>query len=219
MSRAKLLVAACFVVFGMTALAASTASAGNWDVNGTPLTSGSVALASTALVLNAGILEIEATGEAITVKCEAHELLINEGKLEGPDNISAKDVTFHGCKTTGTSAAHCTVPDLILSVGVKGLATLDGTLSTLIKVEPATKTVFATIKFGSVTEGSCAIEGGNAVTGGIDLLIHEGFHSAVTHRVLAFSLPGGLKVASNPASLKELVGDLKLNSGLPWNFL
>jgi hypothetical protein len=174
MSRTKLLIAVCFVVLGMTPLATSTASAGNWEVNGTPLNSGSVALAPTALLLNAGELEIESTGEAIAVKCEAHELLFNEGLLTGPDGLSAKDLTFHGYKTTGPSAEYCTVQDLILTVAVKGLATLDGTLSTLIKIEPATKTVFATIKFSKVGEKECAIEGTDSVTGGFDLLIHEG---------------------------------------------
>jgi hypothetical protein len=218
MSRAKLLVVACFAVFGLVALASGSASAAEgWDVNGT-LLSGTTALASTALVLQEGVLKIEA-GETVEIKCKAHELLINEGVLKSPDGLLAKDVTFHGCETVGPSAAQCTIPDLILTVPVHGLASLEGPLNTLIKVLPQTKVTFSTIKFDNATGGACALLGVQPVTGGVDLLIHEGFDPATLHRVLAFSLTGGLKVGSSNAVLEGLEADLKLASGLRWNYL
>jgi hypothetical protein len=219
MSRTKLLIAACFAVFALVALASASASAATagWDVNGT-LLSGTVPLLSTALVLQEGVLKVEA-GETLEIKCKAHEVLFNEGLLRSPDGITAKDVTFHGCQTVGSSAEKCMIPDLILTVAVHGLASLEGPLNTLIKVLPQTKTTFATIKFGNAVGSECALLGTEAVTGGLDLLLHEGFDPATLHLALAFSLTGSLKIGSSNAVLEGLDADLRLASGLRWNYL
>jgi hypothetical protein len=211
MSKAKLLIAACFAMFVVGGIASATASAGSWDVNGKEITA-SVALASTALVLTTGKLSVPAANTEIV--CKGHELLINEGKLLPPDGILAKDLTFHECSTENTGG--CSIGPLILTVAIHGLAHLEGTLNTLILILPETKNTFASVPF---TGELCALTGTQPITGGVDLLIHEGKDPATRHLVLAFSLPGKLKVGSDEAELVGLSGDLELASKETWNFL
>jgi hypothetical protein len=86
----------------------------------------------------------------------------------------------------------------------------------LILVLPDTKNTLFTIKF----EGEiCALLGTQPVTGGLDLLIHEGSDPAARHLVLAFSLKGQLKIGSDEDELVGLSGDLELASKETWNFL
>jgi hypothetical protein len=211
MSKAKLLIAACFAMFIVGGIASATASAGEWDVNGKPITA-NVALASTALVLTTGKLAVPAANTEIV--CKGHELLINEGRLLPPDGILAKDLTFHECSTENTGG--CKIPTLTLTVALRGLAHLDGALNTLILVSPDTKNVLYTIKY----EGElCALLGTQPVTGGLDLLIHEGRDPAIRHLILGFSLVAQLKIGSDEAELAGLSLDLELASKETWNFL
>jgi hypothetical protein len=213
MSRANLLVAASFAVFALSALASATASAaGGWDVNGSLLV-GSAALASPAKVLEHGKLEIPNAG--INVECTSTELGLTEAFIVHPDELRIKSVTFKSCQAT----APCTIPgEAISTLPVHGLAELDGTLNTLIKLLPLPSKTYAVIHYEGAT---CALLGNQPITATgpvIHFLIHAGAHPRVEHLVLAFSLPG-LKIGSNEATLKGLDFDLKLASGQTWNFL
>ncbi len=217
MSRAKLVFAACFAVFAFSGLVAAQAFAGGeWDVNGEPL-HGTAALANAALVLKPGVLKID-NASPVEIECLAHEILINEGVLISPDGILAKSITFHECSVILGNPTCILGSSLITTVPIHGLAHLDegGRLNTLILILPETKTTFATIKF----EGeNCALLGVQPVTGGVHLLIDEGYLPKELHLVLAVTLKGGLKVGSSEALLTGLDADIRLQSGALWRFL
>ncbi len=217
MSKARLLLAACFTMFAFSALASATASAtgGAWMVNGTLLV-GTAALAN-GLVLSFGTL----SALGVEVQCKAHEVLINGGLIEHPDWLLAKDLTFHECGVLN-AGSNCKLPNsnnaLILTLAVHGLALLDpgAPLNTLILLLPLPSKTFAVIPF----EGEkCALLGNQPVTGDVDLLIHEGRDEKLLHLVLVLSLPGLLKVGSSEAELHGLDFDIRLASDLPWSFL
>ncbi len=211
MPKFRLIIAACLATFAVGAVASATALAGEWDVNGAKL-SGSAALAAKATVLEHGKLEVKQAETKI--ECVSAELGLSGAKLVAPDGVEATSVTFKECSTKETGG--CSVPTTIGTVPVDGLASLDGTLNTLILVLPKTKAAFATIAFSGTL---CALAGTQPVTGHVDILIHEGRDPRVVHLGLVFSLPGGLKVGSDEASLEGLKGDLELESKQTWNFL
>jgi hypothetical protein len=189
---------------------AATASAGEWDVNGAKLV-GTKALASPAKVLAHGKLEV--VGAGISIECVATELGINGGELVAPDEVRAKDLTFKECGVT----APCTLAsNVILTLALHGLAELDGTLGTLIKVLPLPSKTFAVLHFEGAT---CALLGSQPVTGTADLLAPSGKDPSVLQLVNAFSLPGSLKVGSSEGTLEGLSVDLQLASKETWNFL
>jgi hypothetical protein len=67
-SRSKIAIATLFVAFVLSAVAASSASAQGWFINGTKLT-GSAAIATTAKVKKPWLLEIIEGVPSIVVKC------------------------------------------------------------------------------------------------------------------------------------------------------
>ncbi len=213
MSRAKLIATTCFAVFALGALMATTASAGEWDVGGTKLV-GSAAIQSPAKVLQKGELKV-ATGELV-IKCESTELGIENGEIVAPDEVRAKSLTFKECKVTKGSPPCSLEEETIKTLALHGLAELDGSLGTLIKVLPLPSKTFAALHFLGAT---CALLGIQAVTGTADLLAPSGKDPAVLQSVNAFSLKGGLKVGSSEAELVGLSGDVQLASTKTWNFL
>ena len=213
MSRARLLLMACFGVFAIGAVASTVASAA-WDVGGTLLV-GSAALASPALVLSHGKLSVESAG-TIDIECTSTELGLTEAVIVHPDELRMQSVTFKECGAT----APCSIGNskTISTLALHGLAELDGTLNTLIKLLSLPSKTFAVVKF----EGeSCALLGTQPVTetgANADILIDGGPDNGVSHLALAFSLTG-LKVGSSRAVLEGLDFDLKLTSGKEWRFL
>jgi streptogrisin C len=182
---------------------------GQWDVNGTKLV-GYAPFLNSALVLSHG--ELVAAG--VKVVCTGSTVGILFGELAQPDEVRAKDLTFTNCTASGESCSLAN--ETILTSALRGLAQLDGTLNTLTLILPQTKTVLATIKFNGVT---CALEGVQAITGRVDVLIDGGADPAVLHLILAFSLTGGLKLGSSEATLSGFGAHLRLQSGQTWNFL
>ncbi len=220
MSRAKLLFAASIAVLAFSAMASATASAATgWDVNGTLLV-GTAALANTALVLAFGKLE----SAGVEVQCQGHEIEISEGFIRHPDELLAKDLTFHKCKVLNPATSECKLSnETILTSALHGLAELDtkgSTLNTLILILPLPSKTFAVLTF----EGEkCALAGNQPITANknpaIDLLIHEGGISLLLHLVLAFSLPESLRLGSSEAKLGGLDFDIKLANDQTWAFL
>jgi hypothetical protein len=211
MFRVKLLVAACFAVFAVGAIASATASA-DWMVAGTNLV-GSQGL-SNASVLKEGELVV---GAVTTIKCKASEVVVTGGSIIAPDKILASSLTFNECK--GTNAPCNTISgEKISTVPIHGVAKLDGTLNTYITVLPETKTIFATIGF---TNAECPliVGGGAPVTGSASILAHEGSDERPSHQALAFTLTNALKVGSTNAEIKGVTFDIKLTSGSNWSFL
>jgi hypothetical protein len=210
MSRAKLIVTACFAIFALGALTAATASAGEWDVGGSKLV-GSEPIKSPAKVLAHGKLVVDAAG--VTVECTSKELGIEGGEIVAPEEVRAKSLEFKEC----TTSEPCKLQEEnIKTLALHGKAELDGTLGTLVKVLPLPSKTFAVIHFLGET---CALLGFQPVTGTADLLAPSGRDPAVLQLVNAFSLPGSLKVGSNEALLSGLSGDIQLVSGKTWNFL
>lgn len=211
MSRVKLIVTAGLVVFTLGALMSATASAGEWDVGGTKLV-GSAAIKSPAKVLKTGDFKVPLFG--VTIKCESSELGIEGGEIVAPDEARAKSLTFKECKVT---EGPCSLEEeTIKTLALHGLAELDGTLGTLVKVLPLPSKTFAALHFLGET---CSLLGIQPVTGTADLLAPSGKDPAVLQLVNAFSLPGSLKVGSDEAELLGLSGDVQLASGKTWNFL
>jgi len=210
MSRAKLVAVACFAAFALSALAAATASAGQWDVGGKALATGSKAtLASPAKVLEHG--NLEAAG--VKIECTSTELGITGGELVGPAEVKAKDLTFKGCKAT----APCSLAsEVILTLALHGTAELDSTLGAFVKLLPLPSKTFAALHFEGAT---CALLGIQPVNGTADLLAPSGKDASVLQTVNAFSLTGSLKVGSSEASLTGLNTDLQLESKETWAFL
>ena len=219
MSRAKLLIAACFAVLALSALTVATASAAEgWDVAGTALpTNSKAAIKSPANVGQKGLLEVALGEGTITIKCEANTVSITGGALVGPTGIEATSVGFEECFVVNNETCNLG-QTTINTVPIHGVAKLDpaSPLNTLILVLPKTKNTFATILFIGNT---CALKGVQPVTGDVDLLVDAGVHATTVHLVLVSSLPKSLKVGNSEASLHKLDADVQLVSGSTWNFL
>jgi len=211
MSRAKLIVTACFAILAVGALMATTASAGEWDVGGTKLV-GSEAIQSPAKVLEHGSLTVHVAG--VVVECVSGELGIEGGEIVAPNEVRAKSLDFKECSVT---KGECTLQEaLIATLALHGFAELEGTLGTLVKVLPLPSKTFAVIHF---LGAKCALLGFQPVTGTADLLAPSGKDPSVLQKVNAFTLPGGLHVGSDEALLVGLSGDVQLASGKTWSFL
>jgi hypothetical protein len=210
MSKTKLVVVGCFAAFALSALASASASAA-WDVNGTLLV-GTAALLNSTLVLAHGSLEV--VGAGVTLECTAKEIGINGGEIVHPDEIRIKDLTFKSCVANG---ANCSLAEAnILTLPLHGLAELDGKLGVYIKLLPLPSKTAAVLTY----EGAnCALKGVQPVTGTFDLLAPTGQDPSVLQLANIFSLPGSVKVGSSEGKLSGLHIDLRLASGLTWNFL
>lgn len=217
MSKAKLLVVACFAVFAFSGMVASTASAGEWQIEGETFTTGETrALLPTALVLATGRLNVPSLNTEVV--CKGEKLDLNNGKIIYPDGILVQSVVFHECSTENTG--ECSLGSTLIStVPIHGLVHLEGILHVLILLLPQTKTTFATIAF----EGAkCALAGTQPVTekaGGFHLLIDHGQVFKLLHLVLPITLAGGLKVGLNEAELTGADWDIALNSHHLFRFL
>lgn len=211
MSRAKSIVTACFVVLALGALISATASAGEWDVGGTKLV-GSEEIKSPIKVLEHGSLFVHIAG--VRIECLSKELGIVGGEIVAPDEVRAKSLEFKECSVTEES---CTLQEeVIKTLALHGLAELDGTLGTLLKVLPLPSKTFAVIHYLGST---CALLGVQPITGTVDLLAPSGKDPAVLQLARAFSLPGSLREGSQEALLTGLNFDVQLHSGRTWNFL
>ncbi len=219
MSKAKSLFAAGFAVMTFSAVASATASAATgWDVGGTLLV-GTAALANTALILAFGQLKTA----AVEIQCQGHEIGISEGFIRHPDELQAKDLTFHTCKILNEVSGCKLSSETILTLAIHGLAELDtksSTLNTLILILPLPSKTFAVLTY----EGEqCALTGNQPITANknpaIDFLIDEGGVSLLLHLVLAFSLPESLRLEGKEASLEGLDFDIRLASDQTWAFL
>ncbi len=184
-----------------------TLPTGQWDVNKTKLT-GSAPLANSLTVLSHG--EIAAGGLGII--CSGSTVGITFGELVA-DEIRAQDLTFSECKANAPCKLGSTT---ILTLGLHGLAQLDGTANTLVTVLPLPSKTLAAIK---IEGAECAFAGVQPLTGTIDFLIDGGQEAAASHVVLGFSLKGALKLGSTEATFVGFTGDLKLASEQTWNFL
>ena len=218
MSKVKLLALAAFAVFMLSVPATALAKeGGQWLVNGTPLAAGAVLeLLPTALVLSRGHLVI-LTNPNLLLQCTGHLILLEGGKIIGPDGLLIKKVTFHQCEVKPIGAECKLENETIASNSIDGLASLDlpGSLNAYILLLPETKTTFATFKF----EGEkCPLAGVLPLTGSISLLIHGALHETLLHLVLAFSLPKALKVGAVESHLLELDFDIALLQHENWSF-
>jgi hypothetical protein len=149
----------------------------------------------------------------VTVECLSTELGVNGGEIVAPNEVRAKDLTFKNCQaSTPCSLAS----ETILTLALHGLAELDGTLGTFVKLLPLPSKTFAAIHFEGAT---CALLGVQPVAGTADLLAPSGKDPSVLQLVNGFSLSGSLKVGSSEATLSGLRGDIQLESKETWNFL
>jgi hypothetical protein len=211
MSKPLAVLAAASMIAGLSL--ASTAFAGEWDVNGTKLV-GTAALLNTALVLTLG--DFELTEFRVPIECRGETIGIGGGQLTAPDSLLASSITLKECLVPIGEGACQITGGAISTLPVQGLASLDGLLSTFIELLPKTKTLFAIIPF----EGSeCPFKGSEALVGGIDFLLHDGQDPRTSHLTLVFALPGQLRFGADDVLLTGLDIDPRLASNQTWNFL
>jgi hypothetical protein len=212
MPKIKLILAACAVALALNALTAAAASAATagWMVNGT-LLSGTKALATTASVSSKLKLKIA----SITIECQANTLKGIAPELLATNKIKATSLEFTECN--GTKGECKLGSEKINTLPVLLEATLEGTLAITAKLKPETKTTIATVLFEG---GACAIEGVQAITGGVAILAPTGQDERTLQQASSITTEasGELKVGTSGASV-EVTASSRLASGESWSFL
>jgi hypothetical protein len=100
MFKVRLAIVALFGALTLSAVAASSASAG-WFIEGAALASGSkAALTSTAKIDTNPVLAVSAGSSKVKVECGGSLLHASEPNLIGTETLKAKSITFEGCKVT-----------------------------------------------------------------------------------------------------------------------
>jgi hypothetical protein len=158
MFKIRLTIVALFGVLTLSAVAASSATAG-WFIEGEA--SGSkAALASTAKIDTAPVLAVSAGSSKVKVECGGSLLHASEANLIGTESLKAKSVSFEGCKVTEptTGCALEGQPTTItttslLATPAEGVSFPEDTLT----LKPQTKKTLAELAF---SESSTCLGGG-----------------------------------------------------------
>jgi hypothetical protein len=164
MSRIKVVMMVFGVVVALSALGASSASAG-WLINGTSLGDGSAALSTQALVDANTTLLVPAVGLAI--QCTGHFLDGLKPQIFGLDRGYAEQLKFLGCETL--TPAKCELENKnnepIETTAILALASLGKGESVNVAFTPETKTTFGNINFSEAN--TCAFAGEEPVIGSV----------------------------------------------------
>lgn len=164
MSRKKAVVGAFLVAFALSVVAAGSASAEGWHVNGTELTANqSVALSTTAQIDTDALLLISTTPE-IVILCGGSLLTGENPEIIGKNTGKAKKLTFTGCLTRSPEKcplSKTTIPtEPIEALAMKGTGVDDKVL-----FKPQTPPTFAQVPFAEETE--CALTGNQPIKGSV----------------------------------------------------
>lgn len=209
MSKARLTAVTCALAIAITAIAAASAGAAGWYVNGR-LLSGSAALSETARVVGS---KTSLEGGGLKIECIGEHLNLAAPKLESPNKGSASSVEFTDCVGVGScSLTGTTVKTEPLSFE----AELSGSDAARVTFKPTTGTLFASVKFQGE---ECATPGKTPVTGKVTTEAATGQEGAELHTLksLATAGSGELKLGSSTATL-EAEAELSLASEENWGF-
>jgi hypothetical protein len=182
-------------------------------VNGTDMTSGTAAFATTSAVDEEP--KFESVGANVAFTCPA-----GQTHQEGETHFTIPFIYLSRrrwlqCVATTTN---CTLSSpTIETVPLQGEPTLQGASAVRVALKPKTKATIATFEF---TGSNCAAAGLNAITGTMTIQLPAGQDERTLQLITAniSEASGELKVASSAASLKEGFL-LALASGEPWSFL
>ncbi len=166
MSRVRLVVAALSVVFTLSAVIASSASAG-WFIGGEELAAGNAATlattakVSTAIVLNASSLKVK-------VACKSTLLHGESPEIVGTETLKAKSLTFEGCVTTEPASGCALEKSSIVTLPLNAtMGSGSAYPDVAITFKAQTKKTLATILFSE--KNICAFEGEQPLTGAVTL--------------------------------------------------
>ena len=224
MSKTKVTVVAIFATFILSMVGAASASAlpMSWFVNGTALTSGSVALSNTAavdtaMVLNDPKLNLQITCSALSgSKAEiqgsaAGESAMGQAKALNFENCS--EISPPKCKLLNTTISTEPILVLILLVPDHPLPLIG------LLFQPEEGNAFATLNFVKVEKG-CAIEGEQPVDGKVLLHAPLGADEETLQPILVLDSEenDSLEIDGDPAYLEKGNVLLKLASSQTWSF-
>jgi len=198
---------------GLSAVAASSASAGSWFVNGTKLAKGAtVALATTAHVDESTVLSVPSLGIKLT--CSGNTLKGEAAYIQGEAYGGAKSLTFEGCSEITPNT--CTIQTTIATEPVVASVETGNAPLDRILFKPAQDRVFATINF----KGSCVEAGEQGVDGAVVLDSSTGQTESVTQPLqgLGTTENNSLEILEKKAYLVGGKALLTLASGLKWSF-
>ena len=216
MSKIKTIIAAFFAVFALTAMAAGSASAAGWHVNGTELTGTQTAALSTTAVNDvSAVLNTPALPLKITCK----------GALEGvspqiaaPNSGSATSLAFKECTVTEPTTCSLSSPEIKTEAVTATVTTATNPVDHIL-FKPTTAKHFAEF---TLEGGSCSISGKKAVTGTVVLKSGTGqTESSIQPLEGLGSLEQGsdsLQTANDPSYIEGGKALLKLASGAKWSF-
>jgi hypothetical protein len=216
MSKVKIIIAALFAVLALTAVAAGSASAAGWHVNGTELTgTQSAALSTTAVNDNPAVLNVPALPLKITCK---GSLTGVSPVITAPNSGSATSLTFHECSVVEPTTCALSAPEIKTEAVTATVSTATGTADhILFKATSASKfTEF------ELTGSSCSISGKKAVKGTVVLKAATGQTESATQALEGLgSLEQGtdsLTTANDASYIEGGKALLKLESGAKWSF-
>jgi hypothetical protein len=224
--KTSILAAALLAALTLSAVAAGTATADEWFIEGAKLAAGkSAAIATAAPVDEFAKLRIQpGSASEVEVECTGANVIASEAYISSGTGGMAKAVTFEKCSivkpTTGCALEG---QPTTIKTGTLGVTILlvPGAKPTKISVNihPLSGTTFTSI---SVAAGSTCLngEGEKPVKGSVLLLWTGGETEAVTHNIMAQGSVenNSLEVAGNKAIVEGGASLVKLASGSKWSF-
>jgi hypothetical protein len=213
MSKVKIIIAAFIAALALTAVAASSASAG-WFVNGVQL-SGSAPLATLAAVNSAATLHVPAL--PLKISCSGH-LLGEAPEITSPNSGSATSLTFTACTVVEPSTCALS-EEKIKTEAVTATLTLASGTADHVLFKPTSAKHFAEFE---LLGGSCSISGKKAVTGSVVLNAPTGQTESLLQALEGLgSLEQGsdeLETANDKSYIEGGEALLKLESDSKWSF-
>jgi hypothetical protein len=215
MSKTKIIIAAFVAALALSAMAAGSASAAGWHVNGVELT-GSETRALSTVAVNDGSAVLNVPALPLKITCT--------GNLDGVSPLikatnggSAASLKFQTCSVIEPTTCSLETPEIKTNE-------VEATVSTVTKgdhvlFKPKSGTKFAEfVLLGS----SCSISGKKAVTGTVVLNAPTGQTENTLQLLEGLgSLEQGvdsLQTAADPSYIEGGKALLKLESGLKWSF-
>lgn len=216
MSKVKIIIAAFVAVLALTAVAAGSASAHEWFVNGAALV-GSQKLSTLATNDTPAVLNVP--GLPLKITCTG-DLEGVGPKIEATSTGSATSLTFTGCAVTTPTSCKLSSPE-IKTEEVTAAVTLASGTADHILFKATTAKHFTEFVLESTSE-NCSISGKKAVTGTVVLNSAKGqIESSIQALEGLGSLEQGsdsLQTANDPAYIEGGKALLQLESGAKWSF-
>jgi hypothetical protein len=216
MSKVKTIGAALFAVLALTAMAAGSASAAGWHVNGTELTgTQSAALATSAVTDKPAVLNVPALPLKITCTGPLEGV---SPKITAPNTGSATTLKFTTCSVVEPTTCKLSAPEIKTEEVTATVSTATSPVDHILFKATTAKHFTEFVLEGT----SCSISGKKAVTGTVVLKSATGqTESAIQPLEGLGSLEQGtdsLQTANDPSYIEGGEALLKLESGSKWSF-